>query len=319
MKLIALLFGIAGTVAAQTAPGFSLDGPCAASSGQESRNAYLQAMTAKDFDKAVAYAKAWVRESCADGNRWSDLAAALAAAGRKSETIDVLQEVWKRGVELTPESVGRWRAPLGVVLTSREYLATPAGQRIARIRAASDERRARFRKQLSAMPAAQRPPKVYVAKDSCPLECCRYGELELVAAKSVFVVAAPGSGRMVGLVAKGTRVVAIGGEVHFRPVPFVVLGGPLPIATIAFVLDQDIEGFGRVFSRGKISRRQTGTLARYCYKVSANADDGCWGEFLEGPDALPKQVWWLMVKSSNGLTGWTNKPEAFNGLGNCGD
>jgi hypothetical protein len=76
------------------------------------------------------------------------------------------------------------------------------------------------------------------------------------------LVSGPGSSRVVGRARKGSRAVGLTGEVHLRPEPVVVLTAPesdgvltadeLPKNSIAFILDYVGEGYGHVYTRGKV-------------------------------------------------------------------
>lgn len=124
------------------------------------------------------------------------------------------------------------------------------------------------------MPATEKPPENYVAKDACPFECCRFGEWTVL--ENTGLVLNPGSRRVIGAARKGTRVVALTGEVHLSPEPVgVLIGGDLPENSIAFVLDYMGEGYGHVYTRGKTVGTSL-AYAKYCFRPS----ESCWGETL---------------------------------------
>jgi hypothetical protein len=171
------------------------------------------------------------------------------------------------------------------------------------------------------MPASRKPPQHYVAKGACPFECCRYGSWTVLAETEL--VSAPGSRRVVGMASAGTAVTALTGEVHAAPDPVVVLkdGGPsgdtepgdLPKGSIAFILDTGGEGYGEVYSRGKILNVFIG-VSQYCFEIT----DGCWGETLLPRSKQKDQVWWIKIRLANGIIGWTNKRYNFGNNDACG-
>jgi hypothetical protein len=195
---------------------------------------------------------------------------------------------------------------------SPPFKTSTVGIKIERLKAVSDERRARFRKALNALPASRRPPENYIAKGACPFECCRYGDWTVLEDTDLF--AAPGASRLVGRAQKETRVWAVTGEVHLKPEPVVVLmAGDLPKNTIAFVLDYGGEGSGEVYTQGKVVSVLLG-YAEYCFRVSST----CWGETLLPSDARKEQVWWVKVRLSDGAVGWTDKADNFGNKDACG-
>ena len=127
------------------------------------------------------------------------------------------------------------------------------------------------------------------------------------------LVAAPGSKRIVGKANKGGRAVGLTGEVHLKPEPVVVLtDGDLPKGSIAFVLDYGGEGYGHVYTKGKIVDTFLG-VADYCFRTS----ESCWGEFLFPTAKRNAQVWWVKVRLSNGVIGWTDKADNFRDTDAC--
>ena len=43
-------------------------------------------------------------------------------------------------------------------------------------------------------------------------------------------------------------------------------------------------------------------------------DQTCWGK----EKAFPVSVWWVKIKTSKGITGWSKLPENFGGMDACG-
>jgi hypothetical protein len=104
------------------------------------------------------------------------------------------------------------------------------------------------------------------------------------------------------------------GEVHLKPEPVLVLtAGDLPKDSIAFVLDYVGEGYGNVYSHGKVVQTFLG-YAKYCFQPSQS----CWGETLLPPQERKKPVWWVKLRLPNGVVGWSDKTENFGNKDACG-
>ncbi|QNI30726.1 hypothetical protein H7849_16525 [Alloacidobacterium dinghuense] len=172
------------------------------------------------------------------------------------------------------------------------------------------------------MPASEKPPDNYVAKGTCPFECCRYGNWTVL--EDTDLVASPGSSRVVGRAMKGSRAFGLTGEVHLRPEPVVVLTAPesdgvltadeLPKNSIAFILDYVGEGYSHVYTRGKVVEVETHlSYAKYCFHPS----ESCWGETLWPSNERKEQIWWVKVRLPNGIVGWTDKTNNFGDKDAC--
>ncbi len=292
-----------------TEPRFDLGGPCRAKDGPV--NPQLgAARSGGDWNRFVELQKESIRNSCGNQYRWYEIVYGLLKANRQAEALQALEEMDSRGFDLNPSLI-TGHEDVRAFMDSPRYKASALGARYERLKKTSDERRARYRAMLKSIPASQRPPDNYIAKGACPFECCQFGNWS--ALKDTELVAAPGSSRVVGRARKGGRVVAVTGEVHLKPEPVVVLAGPLPKGSIAFILDYGGEGEGRVFTQGKIATVFFGTY-EYCLHPS----DTCWGETLAKPEELRKPVWWVQIRLPNGVTGWTDKADNFDGKDACG-
>jgi hypothetical protein len=237
-------------------------------------------------------------------------------AGRQSEAIQVLEEMDSRGFDLC---FGLNRSPIDEAHKElKQLMATPAfratslGIKIDRLKSISDERRARYREVLKRMPSDQRPPENYIAKGVCPFECCRYGNW--TALQNIDLVAAPDDRQVVGRATKGSRVDALTGDVHLRPEPVLVLTneGGLPKERIAFALDYEGEGYRHVYQAGKVVS-VFAAIADYCFRPS----EACWAETLDSREERREPVWWVKIRLSNGVTGWTDKADRFDGKDGC--
>jgi hypothetical protein len=214
-----------------------------------------------------------------------------------------------RGFEVNPALVNPDFPEVVKFMSSKEFETSPLGLKIGRLEKISDERREKFRKILNSMPATEKPPENYVAKGVCPFECCRYGNWSVL--ENTELVASPSSHRVVATARKGSRVVALTGEVLLRPEPVIVLtGGELPKNSIAFVLDYAGEGYGHVYTRGKVVETFL-AYAKYCFRPS----ESCWGETLVPEEK--EQVWWVKIRLANGIVGWTDKTDDFGDKDAC--
>lgn len=133
--------------------------------------------------------------------------------------------------------------------------------------------------------------------------------------KDTDLVAAPDDKRVVGRATKGSRVDALTGEVHLRPEPVLVLiqvnAGP-PKDSIAFALDYQGEGYQHIYTLGNVVSVST-AIKDYCFRPS----ELCWAETLETDEERREPVWWVKIRLSNGVVGWTDKADQFDGKDGC--
>jgi hypothetical protein len=216
-----------------------------------------------------------------------------------------------RNFDVNPSLVGSDFPEIVGFMASKEFRTAPIGQKINQLEQLSNLRRLKFQRLYKSMPASEKPPQNYVAKDVCPFECCRYGDWTVL--DDTRLVNRPGSAIAVGTVRKGGRVLALSGEVHLTPEPVIVLSGDnLPKNTIAFVLDAEGEGYGHVYTRGKVVSTFLG-YSEYCFRPS----EYCWGEDLFPSAKERQQVWWVKVRIAGGIEGWTDKTENFGKKDSC--
>jgi len=291
---------------------YDLGGSC---QDQPSWNGWKEIRDAEkdgEWDRAVALRKEAVRAECSIQYRWYGLVTALLKARRPAEASSILEQMDSRGFEVNPALIDSGFPEVVRFMESKEFDDSPLGLKIKRLEKISDERRIKFQAVLSSMPAGEKPPENYVAKGVCPFECCRYGDWTVL--EDTPLVGSPGSSHVVGTARKGSRAVGLTGEVHLRPEPVIVLiGGDLPKDSIAFVLDYGGEGYGHVYTGGKVAVTFLG-YARYCFRPS----ESCWGETLLPSKKRKEQVWWVEVRLANGVVGWTDKPNNFGGKDACG-
>jgi len=300
---------------------YDLGGPCKDQPSWPEKE-IQDAERAREWHRVVVLAKEEVRGGCKIPYRWDRLVNALLSAHRSAEASSVLQEMDARGFDVELAFLGEDFPEIVKFIESKEFGASPLGLKMRRLENISDERRIKFQEALSRMPASEKPPDNYISKGACPFECCRYGNWTVL--EDTDLVSSPGSSRVVGRARKGSRAVGLTGEVHLRPEPVVVLTAPeadgvltadeLPKNSIAFILDNVGEGYGHVYTQGKVVVVGTHlSYAKYCYRPSEN----CWGETLLPSKERKEQIWWVKVRLPNGIVGWTDKTNNFGGQDAC--
>jgi hypothetical protein len=305
-----ILVLLAAAMAGQAS--YDLGGPCVDDHGPGAVVEWQKAERAGAWDQAVGFARQSVRSGCSIEYRWLGLANLLVEANRREEAARVLAEMDARGFDLSPSMFGPEHVALRRFVETAEFKASGVGIKVEGLRKVSDDRRARFREMLAKLPANQKPAENYVAKETCPFECCSYREWTVE--QGTDLVAAPESRRIVGRARKGTRVQGMTGEVHLQPQPVVVLrDGDFPKDSIAFVLDYEGEGYGHIWSNGNVVSVFLG-VREYCFRVS----DLCWGETLFPADQRRPAVWWVKIRLPNGTVGWSDKADRFGNKDLCG-
>ena len=290
---------------------YDLGGPCAPVQGPGVFAQLLAARKSGDWNRIIELQKQSVREGCRIQYRWEELALTLIDAHREPDAVKVLEEMDTRGFEVNPSAIERSHPELVKFMDRPVFRSSPIGKKVEALKAASEKRRARARELLNGL--TQRPPENYVAKNACPFECCTYREWTV--GKDTDLVAAPGSTQVVGQARKGSRVKGLTGEVHLTPEPVYVLreGSGVPKDSIAFVLDNQGEGYANVWTRGNVVSVFVG-VAKYCFHPS----ESCWGETITPETPRKKPVWWVKVRLPNGVIGWTDHPDHFGNIDACG-
>ena len=287
-----------------------IGGPCQDNTAWNGWKQIRQAEKSRDWDRLIALRKQEVRALCTVAYRWYQLVDTLLHAGRPDEALRVLQEMDAQGFEVNPSFRLEDFATIESFLTTPLFQASPLGQKLRNLEAISNDRRREFARELKQLPANRRPPEHYVAKNACPFECCRFGDWSVLAATDL--VANPGGKRVVGTALRGSRVTALTGEVHLTPEPVgVLIDGPFPKGSIVFVLDSLGEGYADVYTNGKIVQAEE-SYARYCFRPS----ESCWGETIL--PSVPRAIWWIELRLSNGVVGWSSQSNHFGNNDACG-
>ena len=144
----------------------------------------------------------------------------------------------------------------------------------------------------------QKPPNVYIDKGACPFECCTYREW--VARTSVTLVVGPNGKKIVGRIKKGERVLALTGEVHSIPLRVVAQhddpDAGVKAGDTVYILHDIGEGYWKAWHDAKL------------YDTDDFPDKG----------SKPKSTWWVKLKTSAGVIGWTVEHRNFENHDACG-
>jgi len=134
------------------------------------------------------------------------------------------------------------------------------------------------------------PPKLFIDKGACPFECCTYREWTVE--KDTELYDSIDGKKIIGIAKKGSQIRGITGEVHTVPLEIKDNDG-----NKIYLLTYQGEGVWKVWDNGAV-------------KTSV-------GQNWDG-DPRPKSTWWVQVKLSTGIIGWTNKTGNFGNMDACG-
>jgi hypothetical protein len=160
------------------------------------------------------------------------------------------------------------------------------------------------------------PPKFFIDKGACPFECCKYRAWKTK--KTTIAYSRPDArSQQVGKFIAGSEVVAVTGEVHVAPGRFVfkqAVGNYKP-GDILWVYTYLGEGRFKVWFDGKMYEEGL-PFSPYNPGQECAATDptNCFGKL----ERKLKMAWWIKIKSKNGLVGWTNQGDNFDGADGCG-
>jgi len=161
-------------------------------------------------------------------------------------------------------------------------------------------------------------PSPYVDKGACPFECCTYREWK-VERLTVLRSEPKQDGASIGRVKRGDLVTALTGNVVTVPARFRVKRDHdgYRRGDAFWVYTYVGEGFFKVWHDGQMEEEQL--------DFSPSADDTggdrcqkserlCWGEL----DTPLKMTWWIKLRTTRGLEGWSSEHENFSGSDACG-
>ena len=278
-----------------------------------------EAMKSGDSQTAIAMRKELIRNQCRNQYLFFYLAELYVEVGQNDDAIAVLEYLYGKkhnGVDRRLRTEGNALHPL---VESQEFQHSPLAQKLAADREEATRRKQQFQRKLASLPAEAKPPADYVAKGACPFECCMFGTWDVRAETVLYDK--PNGESVLGRVAKGDKIEGLTGEVHIRPIAVAVRQPPayskVPTAgSIVFLLDSLGEGIGRVWDAGKVLELDVaGNIHDYC----PFPDRCCWGEYLYPVNETERWgVWWVKVKTQEGIVGWTKDTDNFGSMSSCG-
>lgn len=151
---------------------------------------------------------------------------------------------------------------------------------------------------ISEAAGGQAPPSVYIDKGACPFECCTYREW--TAQSDIALLDRPDGKQYVGRIKKGSKVLALTGEVHSAPRRVILTkddqDAGVKAGEVIYVLHYIGEGSWKAWHKGKII--EIGDLPGTGWK--------------------PEITWWVKLKSPSGVIGWTVERGNFANVDACG-
>jgi hypothetical protein len=150
-------------------------------------------------------------------------------------------------------------------------------------------------------------PAFYIDVGACPFECCVYRSWRTEKTTTIYAEPKAGSS-VVGVAEKGAVVDARTGEVHTRPGKLVVRRdvAHLRKGDILWVYTYLGEGRFKVWHGGRFTEEDID----FDYRNPTLSD---WGYF----GILPHSVWWVKLRTSKGVEGWTDHPQNFSNKDEC--
>lgn len=173
----------------------------------------------------------------------------------------------------------------------------------------------------AATPTAQ-PPKSLISEGACPFECCTYREWSVLADTPLLEKPKNGS-RVVGNALIGAKVQGLTGIVIVtEPGKIKVLkphtgesAKTYKPGEIVWVYTELGEGFFKVWHNGEMYEEKAFFMYQDIGGFDTCVDDGtCWGERI----GFPKSVWWVQVKTNDGIIGWSLSHQSFGEMDACG-
>jgi len=163
------------------------------------------------------------------------------------------------------------------------------------------------------MDPKQKPPKLFVAKGTCPFENCRYGTWKVI--KETAVYAHPEDSKIVSTLVTSdlVEVITITTKVEPEPLAIVYDHEKFEKGEVIFLLDYVGEGFYSFWHQGKISNElfvyPYSNTFEFCIKLSQS----CWVEKIY-PKKKFMHTSWIKMKLPNGKIGWSNQLNHFSFL-----
>jgi hypothetical protein len=213
--------------------------------------------------------------------------------------MQILTELHRRGFEFGDE------AGLKRFLSSAAFKLTRLGKALEEEAANESRRKRELLKKLLAEEKSPVPPDPFVSENSCPHECCQFGEW--TAKKDVVLFDAAKGSKPAGAVRAGEKVEALEGDSYVRPGAAVVLRDYEKFRKddLLFMLAYFGEGQVSYWYHGHVGAETIGTAEWKCM----SDHDGCWAEYLDDSHS----EWWVKMKLPDGGVGWTAQTDVFSG------
>ncbi|MCK5235438.1 MAG: hypothetical protein KAR06_00520 [Deltaproteobacteria bacterium] len=244
---------------------------------------------------------------CDNEYMWLELVSRLLADEKKNGAIVVLGEMYERKMEIETDS--SWRVDINDFMKSEYFKASEVGKKIETDRSKAFKRHQKAIDKIKAMDEKELPPEYYINKEACPGERCLFGTWDV--RKDMKLFDTPNGNTVIGSISKGEEVSAITGEMHLKPVPVVVVY-PVTIGwsqkvqlkegDVFFILDYVGEGLYNFWYKGLIDEDELYDIKDYC-RFPRNR---CWLEYVYPKSEMQDTVWWVKIKTKDGIEGWSN-------------
>ncbi len=286
----------------------------------ELRRAQTAARRDAGPEAVIELQKEIVRLRCDNSWRWARLAELYLDAGRNEEAVAVLTHLDSVAPNELEEIRNRRPEKLHAAWESDAFAGSVLDRRMVERRAAHRDRRASFEALLDTL--SRRPPAEWVSEGACPFECCVYRSWSVLEETPIYSRARGDS--VLAILQAGSEVEALTGDVYVKPLPVLVLhpeavipleASELEPGDVVFLLDYLGEGFSRLWYDGEIVQTATEPGVRaYCPIPATN----CWGEYFDPEARTDRTVWWVQVRTRDGLVGWSDRPRHFGNKDACG-
>lgn len=291
---------------------YDLGGPCFNRFNKEEAAFYVKPSGSDPIEKE----KFEVRGMCIKRNSWFSLVSTILTHGTKEEAVNVLEEMYSR--KMMVNSVDSNWKDVAEFMESDFFKASRVAKKIEVRKALAEKKRLEAIEELKEMSEADKPHSYNITKDACPFECCTFGKWSVGLDTELFD--SPNGTKVVGKVSKDEKVVAVTGEVHLEPKPIRIVydityaNSSLEKGGVAFLLDYTGEGCYNFWYKGNIYNYELYPPADYCLFPSVI----CNIEYLYPEAKRDDSVWWVKIKTKEGIVGWTDKPGNFNNTRDCG-
>jgi hypothetical protein len=169
---------------------------------------------------------------------------------------------------------------------------------------------------------AKAAPKPEIEAHACPFECCKFGKWTSGSKKSIALYSAPGSKKKVGEVKPLAAVNALTGERHITPRRFMVTANEkwFKKGDEIYYTGQESE-CGMGYWHGRKGKE---VEEKKCHPdiVECEGPPLCFNGNEPPMHELSKttelEVWWVKIKTSSGVEGWTRETDKFSGKDSCG-